>query len=399
MSRHEPRPGSTPALATVGREPAPAIDLDAEADHARCGALKDHWYPACLSRELTAGRPLARTIFGVPLVLFRDPQGRPAALHDRCLHRNAALSAGDVVDGNIACPYHGWVYAGDGRCLEIPSLGPEQRGGRLRDEAHLRAGLCVAPAEVGRVRSFATAEQDGLVFVLPGAEARRPPFPTPHAGEPGWRVYYMVTRFPNGITNLVENFMDVPHTVVVHRGWFRNRRRKEVPTHVRRTRDAVLVTYDQRQDQIAGLGRLFNPGGAPMVHTDNFYAPHVTRVDYSFGERSGIAITSQCTPVSALDTMVYTAISFRLPLDLPGALLGRLLEPLVHWYTRQVIEQDVRIMRVQREGLVNSPGGGRFRGTAADLLHAHIETHRRWLLAGGAGEPPSEEEERLSFWI
>ncbi len=32
----------------------------------------------------------------------------------------------------------------------------------------------------------------------------------------------MITDFPNEVTNLAENFMDVPHTVYVHRGWFRD---------------------------------------------------------------------------------------------------------------------------------------------------------------------------------
>jgi hypothetical protein len=50
------------------------------------------------------------------------------------------------------------------------------------------------------------------------SRARRPPFRTPCWDEPGWNRYYMTTRFPNGVTNLVENFMDVPHTAIVHRG-------------------------------------------------------------------------------------------------------------------------------------------------------------------------------------
>ncbi|MGZ3457268.1 MAG: aromatic ring-hydroxylating oxygenase subunit alpha, partial [Archangium sp.] len=50
----------------------PAVDLEAEADLARCGALKDFWYVACLSTELASGKPLARTLFGTNVVLFRD---------------------------------------------------------------------------------------------------------------------------------------------------------------------------------------------------------------------------------------------------------------------------------------------------------------------------------------
>jgi hypothetical protein len=54
---------------------------------------------------------------------------------------------------------------------------------------------------------------------------------------------------------------------------------------------------------------------------------------------------------------------------------------------------------VQREGLLNGPGGGVFTGTEADLLHADIEAYRRWLLEGGHGPGPSDEERDIVFWI
>jgi len=380
----------------------PAVDLEAEADLARCGALKDFWYVACLSSELPRGKPLARTLFGTGLVLFRDEHGHPVALRDRCLHRNARLSAGDVFHGRLGCPYHGWVYDASGAVVHVPSLGPEQRGEALDAEGHARAGLQVRPCDLGRLQRFDTLEQDGLVFVFMGGDssrARRPAFRVPHWEEPGWTCYFMVTRFPNGVTNLAENFMDVPHTTWVHKGWFRNPTRKRVPATVQRIDGSVLVTYHQEQDSLSGLGRLFNPSGLPMVHTDRFYVPNVTRVDYMWGERSGFAINSQISPIGPTDSLVYTAISYRLPVDLPRALVARALRPLVRWYTTQVIRQDVDIMAVQREGLLGGPGGGIFTGTEADLLHADIEAWRRWLLEGGHGPGPEEASREIVFWI
>jgi len=378
------------------------VDLEAEADRDRCGALKDFWYVACTSRELGERRPLGRILFGVPIVLFRGEGGRPVALRDRCLHRNAQLSCGDVLPGGrLGCPYHGWTYDGDGRCVEIPSLGPSQRGQVLDEAGHTRAGLRLSPADVGRLERFAAQEQDGLVFVFMGQDpsgARRPPFRTPMWNATGWTGYYMVTRFPNGVTNLVENFMDVPHTAVVHRGWFRNPAQKQVPATVERVNGSVLVTYEQEKDEVEGLGKLFNPGGAPMVHTDKFYIPNVTRVDYTFGD-SGFVITSQCTPVAAADTMVYTAITYRLPFGALGHAAGRALRALFRWYTTRVILQDVDIMRIQRDGLTGSPGGGVFASTEADLLHADVEAYRAWLRCGGEGQAPADETRQIAFWV
>ncbi len=378
------------------------IELEAEADRERCGALKDYWYVACLSSELPAGRLLARTILGTPLVVFRDAAGAPAALFDRCLHRNARLSAGDCFDGKVGCPYHGWVYDASGACVEIPSLGPAQCAQALDAHGHAEAGLQRAPADVGRVRRFEVKEQDGLVFVFLGddvAHARAEPFRVPKWGEAGWLTYFMVTRFPNGVTNLVENFMDVPHTVFVHKGWFRNRKLKPVPAVVERRRGEVLVTYEQQQDELTGAGFLMNPTGEPMVHTDHFFVPNVTRVDYLWGQRSGYVISSQVTPIGPLDSLVYTSISYRLPFDVPGDLLARGLRRFMKWYTTQVIGQDVDIMRVQREGLTSAPGGLDFTSTEADLLHADIEALRGWLRDGAQGEGPAPASRRISFWI
>ena len=70
--------------------------------------LARHWYVACQSKELRK-KPLARTVVGLPLVLFRDAEGRAQALLDRCPHRNAPLSLGRVTnEGRLECAYHGW---------------------------------------------------------------------------------------------------------------------------------------------------------------------------------------------------------------------------------------------------------------------------------------------------
>lgn len=388
-------------LVPLADAPPWALDLEAEADLRRCGALKEFWYVACLSSELPAGKPISRTLFGTPMVLFRDAEGAPVALLDRCLHRNARLSAGDVFGGKLGCSYHGWTYDRTGACVEVPSLGPSQAASRLNGEQLRRSGLSSRPCDVGRVRRFPTIEQDGLVFVYPGDEGtppRKQPFRVPFFDDARWCVYFMVTRFTNGVTPLVENFMDVSHTSFVHRGWFRKPSRREVPATVRRKDGAVHVTYHEQKDALTGLGRIFNPRGLEMTHTDRFFSPNITRVDYRFGE-AGFAINSQCTPIGPMDTIVYTAISFRLPWDLPGAAAAKAIRPIVEWYTKRVIQQDVEIMSVQRDGLTGSPGGGEFRSTEADLLHTDIEAYRSWLREGGRGEGPQDEERAITFWV
>ena len=75
--------------------------------------LPDQWYVACLASEL-GRRPLARTVLGTPLCLFRDGAGRVGAMVDRCPHRNVPLSLGRLRDGLLECGYHGWRFDGEG---------------------------------------------------------------------------------------------------------------------------------------------------------------------------------------------------------------------------------------------------------------------------------------------
>jgi phenylpropionate dioxygenase-like ring-hydroxylating dioxygenase large terminal subunit len=59
--------------------------------------------------------PVQVRVAGEAWVLFRDGEGRPAALLDRCPHRFTLLSRGRVgADGRLACPYHGWRFDADG---------------------------------------------------------------------------------------------------------------------------------------------------------------------------------------------------------------------------------------------------------------------------------------------
>jgi hypothetical protein len=185
--------------------------------------------------------------------------------------------------------------------------------------------------------------------------------------------------------------MDVPHTVFVHKGWFRSRTAKKVRCIVERTSNSVLVSYDQPKDSIGFTEKLLNPKGLPMVHTDKFYLPNVTRVDYVFGDNeSAFIITSTSTPVSPFQSMVYTLISFKLGRFNP---LGKLLLPP---YTRKVIQQDVVIMANQGRSLQHH-GQEAFVSTPADTLHVHIEALRAQAAAKTPALPALMEE--CVFWI
>jgi len=76
------------------------------------------------ARAPVGATPRAAQGLDQPLVLWRDATSQPHALPNRCAHRGALLSRGTVVDGTLACRYHGWRDAGTGKCVHIPGSYP-----------------------------------------------------------------------------------------------------------------------------------------------------------------------------------------------------------------------------------------------------------------------------------
>lgn len=82
--------------------------------------LRNAWYLGAWSDEVAVGGVLARTIMSQPLVFFRSPDGKAAALEGRCCQWGAPLTRGNVVETGIDCGYHGLIFDGSGKCVSIP---------------------------------------------------------------------------------------------------------------------------------------------------------------------------------------------------------------------------------------------------------------------------------------
>jgi 5,5'-dehydrodivanillate O-demethylase oxygenase subunit len=82
--------------------------------------LRRYWHPIAAAAELDE-RPIRRVrILGEDLVLYKSDAGH-GLVAERCSHRGASLAYGRIEGANIRCPYHGWMYAPDGRCVEQPA--------------------------------------------------------------------------------------------------------------------------------------------------------------------------------------------------------------------------------------------------------------------------------------
>jgi len=315
--------------------------------HVSVARLTRFWYVACQSADL-GERPLARHVLGVPLVLFRGPDGKAAALLDRCPHRNVPLSLGRVVaGGRLECAYHGWQFEGGGRCVHIP-------------------GLLASEGKERRASAAAVREQDGFVWVYPELDSQpeAEPFSLPGAGLDYARVVREVET-DSTLHATIENALDVPHTAFLHRGLFRGGKQSEISATVRRSLDRVEVQYDGEPRPSGVAGRVLSPGGGTVEHWDRFILPSIAQVEYRLGRDVHFLVTSLCTPESDFRTRMWAVVQFKT--RFPARAVARLLEP----FALRIFGQDARILRAQAEN-IRRFGGEQYQSTELDFLGPHI---------------------------
>lgn len=336
--------------------------------------LTNHWYVAASSEELSRG-PLARTVLGVPLVLFRKDDEAPAALLDRCPHRNVPLSAGAVTGGQLECRYHGWRFDGTGACRRVPVLGGEPEARARRVPAH----PCV--------------EQDGFVWVFgaPDVTPQVAPYRFPLLGERGYATVRRSFTVESTMHAAVENTLDVPHTAFLHRGLFRKERPPtEITAVVRAIPGGVEAEYVGEPRPPGLAGRLLAPGGGVVTHFDRFLLPCIAQVEYRLGSRSHLLVTTAFTPESDFVTRIHATVTFRLPV--PAWLVRPVLTPIAI----RIFGQDADILKLQT-ATTRRFGGEQFVSTAIDVLGPRIWRLLRQEERGVCEEPGAEE--RVSLWL
>lgn len=190
--------------------------------------LRRYWLPAAASCEIPRGAARPVRILGEDFVLFRDTRGRPGLLGQRCPHRQTSLVYGCVDEQGIRCPYHGWKFDHQGRCLETPA---EPADSNLRN--HVRAQAC-------RVE-----ELGGFVFAYLGPE------PAPLLPRFDLFVWDGVLRdigqalLPCNWLQIMENNVDPHHLEWLHGHHLaevRARQGQSSPTHYRRHQ--VQIGFD-----------------------------------------------------------------------------------------------------------------------------------------------------------
>lgn len=271
--------------------------------------LKNFWY-ACEFSSTVNDKPKQIVMFNQRFVLYRNTQGHVVALKDQCPHRGAALSLGWVEDGCIRCPYHGWKFQGDGRCIDIPANAP---GTAIPHKA--------------RVESYPVQEKYGFVWIFYGdlPEAERPPLPSnlPEYLFSKMRAAPHVDLDRANYVRLMETNLDFSHVIAIHRKTFGQRiplnSTVRYPVQEDDWSAVATFTYDSLNNSKSLLNFLL--GGRPQVTLRlSFYLPNFTLAEISVGGDTRFpikfAILAAYCPIDEYTTSVKR-ILFRNVLPLP----------------------------------------------------------------------------------
>ncbi len=298
--------------------------------------LRNLWYHALPSRDLKPGKLVAKTLLNEPILLGRTHTGTPFAIKDLCPHRAVPLSCGWFNGKDVQCCYHGWRFDPQGKCVEIPSLMPDQEVDLSRFD----------------VTAYEVREVQGNLWVyMPDpdpAKAHPPQVEIPRVpgfGDDAQPAISYTMRFPCFIDHAVVGLMDPAHSPFVHRAWWW--RSGKLNPEIKWFDPSPLGFTMRKHTMPANMGRgYWLIGGIP----DNeiiFYLPGI-RTEETTTKRYRVVNLTAVTPLNHEETDV----TFQFFWDLPW---GFLLKPFLRYLIPAFLGQDRDVIVKQQIGLRYEP--------------------------------------------
>lgn len=275
----------------------------------------DSWYAIAWSSEVAAEKAVPVQAFGRELVAFRTTTGAVHVLDAYCPHLGAHLGHGGTVIGEeLRCPFHGWRFAGDGRCTAAPSASRLPQG---RPE-----------------RSWVCRELHGRLWVWFSGTNAPPTWNLPETlldPTRRWSCAGQLDRtFASHPQDVLENAADPDHFIAIHG-----------MTEVMESQ----VTFDEQciitRIRARTLGDRFGVPGLTMTGT-------ILARGYGMGLQT-IRTTMVIDQLGFIvDTMVVEAISPRKPGEVSLLIdihmdrsLPAPVDRLAHWSFRRSVTKDV----------------------------------------------------------
>ena len=164
--------------------------------------MRRHWQPVCLSEEVSEadGNPVRAKMFGEPLVVFRDTDGRVGVMDEFCPHRRASLFFGRNEECGLRCLYHGWKMDVEGNVVEMVSEPAES-----------------TMAQKVKHKAYPVEEWGGFIWAYMGPKESMPAFRPPQwAPTRDTRVSVAKAIVPCNWAQVLEGAIDSAHSSSLH---------------------------------------------------------------------------------------------------------------------------------------------------------------------------------------
>lgn len=285
--------------------------------------LVNEWHPVARGEALVAGRAIGVRLLGEDLVLWRA-NGRALAWQDLCVHRGTRLSLGMSQGDTLACPYHGWVYNAEGRCIHIPAH-PEQ----------------IPPAKA-QVKAYLAQEKYGMVWVCLGQPRQEVPY-FPEEDDPTYRKL-LTGPFPPLRAygpRAIENFLDVTHFPFVHGGILGDPGQPQISDYVVEVDSQGIVARDviTYQPDPYGTGM-----GDTVKYTYRVFRPLTAYLEKEAPDGSRLTLMLCLTPHDELLTSAWFYGAVNEKIDVSAEVWDA--------FQTSIFSQDVPVVESQRPELL-----------------------------------------------
>lgn len=277
------------------------IDIGREED-----LLRRFWYAAAFSSAIDDG-PVSIDILGEPIMVARLGD-HPVAMTDRCPHRGAPLSQGDVVEhageSCLRCPYHALHFDSSGAAVHVPG----RPGDRLPSRLDLDPLTCI--------------ERHGIVWVCLVDD--------PLGDVPDWSAFDEPThahvqldpeQWESMPSRITENFNDLAHFATVHASTFGDASNPVVPPVEIEVSDKGLSL--RHRVALRQLDRVTIDAPAESIDVDYLYThvmPFSTELRIRFDAARTEWIQMTATPTGPTSAIVFMQNSR--DFDVEGDLIG-----------------------------------------------------------------------------
>ncbi len=308
--------------------------------------VKSNWYVLCHSDFMKKNVLHKFEVLNQAIVAYRNSANEIIALPDRCPHRNAPLSSGQIKNDNVVCPYHGWNINKYGECVHIPGM---------KEQSCLKTFL----------KPFLIHEESQIVFInLNNQVETSPHIPTHILSKELSTFYYQIDMNCNYI-DLVENFLDPFHTPILHPGLIRTDHKRSTNLVTMKRIENGLEFHYKKEKKQSGTFSSFGPDIKKGL--GRFRLPSTVELEFFSEERLEYTNTMFLTPLAEFKTRAHFFVSITNKFPYP-AIFRLIGAPIL----KRVVKQDKVILEKLTRNILQF-GGAKFTYASSDFARRNIE--------------------------